>query len=203
MVKKGYGNKVYLFPAPLFRTFVVMKTSIVDDRKECSKCSKFLPFKDFGKDSKVKCGLTASCRECTNSRFQRWRSSLSEVEKVNKAKRYKQNLVDKGKVLTKEQRREKHLKYYYNITRKHYNNMLELQYSKCLICKCTLSDKFRGHVDHDHQSGVIRGILCRSCNLGLGHFRDDENILQSAITYLATSRSVLLEQETSNLKQHI
>jgi hypothetical protein len=39
-------------------------------------------------------------------------------------------------------------------------------------------------VDHDHVTGAVRGVLCKSCNYGLGNFRDDPALFVSAITYL-------------------
>ena len=61
----------------------------------------------------------------------------------------------------------------------------------CSICglKETWSDKWassepRLAVDHDHQMGMIRGYLCKRCNLGLGMFRDNPSLLQAAREYL-------------------
>jgi hypothetical protein len=59
--------------------------------------------------------------------------------------------------------------------------MLEEQGGKCPICR---KRKAR-HVDHDHVSGAVRGILCFNCNGGLGRFEDDPVKLRRAIAYLA------------------
>jgi hypothetical protein len=55
----------------------------------------------------------------------------------------------------------------------------------CSICEKDLNDKFA--IDHDHKTGKFRGILCNSCNVGLGHFRDDVKILNKAIAYLKSN----------------
>jgi len=40
------------------------------------------------------------------------------------------------------------------------------------------------HVDHDHKTGKIRGLLCKRCNVGMGYFKDDPSILKKAVRYL-------------------
>ena len=74
----------------------------------------------------------------------------------------------------------------YGITIEEYDLLLEQQDNKCAICGTnTPGGKGRFHVDHDHTSGAIRGLLCSSCNIGLGHFKDDPEILILAAEYLS------------------
>lgn len=72
----------------------------------------------------------------------------------------------------------------YGLTRDELDRMIERQQNQCLICKTLLT---RPHIDHDHQTGEIRGVLCSSCNTGLGMFSDNAEFLQSAIEYLSRS----------------
>lgn len=63
-------------------------------------------------------------------------------------------------------------------------SLAKTQGGLCAICKNRLLIK-RGHqLDHDHKTGAVRGILCMSCNTGLGHFKDDAGLLLRAIHYL-------------------
>jgi len=62
------------------------------------------------------------------------------------------------------------LKFYYGITEKEYESMLEAQGGKCAICKNPPKGGSRSkhlHIDHDHDSGKIRGLLCLRCNTRL------------------------------------
>lgn len=82
--------------------------------------------------------------------------------------------------------RRSNLKQKYNLTEEEYNDLLEEQNGQCLICGETPEEPLA--VDHDHATGVVRGLLCPQCNRGLGHFRDNIDYLQAAITYLARQR---------------
>lgn len=85
--------------------------------------------------------------------------------------------------------RKSHLKRKYGITVEEADALLEKQGGKCAICSVTEGDSrgFRMHIDHDHATGVVRGILCNLCNSGLGQFRDNPDLLTKAIAYLAAS----------------
>lgn len=63
-----------------------------------------------------------------------------------------------------------------------YEAMLVDQGGCCAICEKTMAPPC---VDHCHESGLVRGLLCANCNLGLGHLRDDAALLVAAIGYLA------------------
>jgi hypothetical protein len=67
----------------------------------------------------------------------------------------------------------------YDLTHDQYNRLLRF-HDGCGICKA----KTDLAIDHDHSTGAVRGLLCRSCNTGLGHFRDDPMLMERAIGYL-------------------
>jgi hypothetical protein len=67
--------------------------------------------------------------------------------------------------------------------------IIETQSGRCVICQTALSHeqgkRTSPHVDHDHTTGKVRGILCGNCNIALGAAKDDPIILAAMITYLA------------------
>lgn len=83
-------------------------------------------------------------------------------------------------------RREAVLKSRYGITLEDYETMLQEQGGSCAICKSLEpGDKnLNFHVDHCHATNKVRGLLCNTCNLGLGYFHDSVEDLTNAIEYL-------------------
>ena len=70
-------------------------------------------------------------------------------------------------------------------TEQDYRQFFDIQDGKCKICKKCNSDLKRGlFVDHNHTTGKARGLLCHSCNAGIGHFKDNATLLFSAIQYI-------------------
>ena len=72
----------------------------------------------------------------------------------------------------------------YDITADEYDEMLGCQDGGCKICGKSF-ERVKLAVDHDHNTGKVRGILCENCNRGLGMFKDDPELLKSAVQYLS------------------
>jgi hypothetical protein len=82
------------------------------------------------------------------------------------------------------QERAAHLKRKYGITIEQYDAMLEAQGGGCFICGRPPREDISLHVDHDHSTGKIRGILCFCCNNALADFQEDPILLAKAAAYL-------------------
>lgn len=86
--------------------------------------------------------------------------------------------------------RKHHLKSRYQLTPEEYQIKLKEQNYKCAICDKDVIDNIRGNnvvalsVDHNHSTGQVRKLLCHGCNTGLGHFREDPELLIKASEYL-------------------
>lgn len=76
--------------------------------------------------------------------------------------------------------RRRTLKIKYNMTIEDYNNLLASQNGSCSIC----ADDKNLVIDHCHTTNRVRGILCSTCNRGIGLMKDSVQVLQSAIEYL-------------------
>ena|SRR3990167_3853363 len=128
----------------------------------------------------------------------RWRENNPEkvlkysrlYEKRDKTKAYRKQYSQKKGSLNAKRWRDSNpekahnatLKYWYGITVEQYNQLFVDQKGLCAICK-EQSEK-RLCVDHEHDTGRIRGLLCRACNSGLGHFKENTNNFLNAIKYL-------------------
>ena len=80
-----------------------------------------------------------------------------------------------------ERQRRYKLKHFYGMTVEDYNSMYQQQQGACKICQKKFDQLV---VDHDHDTGEVRGLLCNPCNTGIGLFFDNVSTLENAITYL-------------------
>jgi hypothetical protein len=132
--------------------------------KICKKCKQEQPLCEYSFDFEA-AKFKETCNTCT----------------ANKIK-------EKKKELTKEEnQRLANYCYNYNITTEEYYKLEESQHFLCSICKKPTPNKFFC-VDHDHKTSNVRGLLCKNCNLGLGHFKDDISVMSSAIEYISKSK---------------
>lgn len=158
------------------------------ENRKCSKCGleKELNSNNFCKDKYDKSGFTYQCKVCRAIKQKEW--SLANPEKVkelnakNKLKRKAFYDSPEGIISS----RRSHLKRTYNLTLEEFNEKLESQNNVCAICNSSNTRDKHGvmAVDHCHNTGKIRGLLCFKCNSALGNFNDDKQLLIKAIKYL-------------------
>jgi hypothetical protein len=131
-------------------------------------------------------GLKTLCRSCGRDPYKKTIEQQKE-KRLATQKAWKLKNIDKAK--------EYSLQRYYGLSLAQFNAMSEAQEHKCIIC-----DEIKPlSVDHDHQSGKIRGLLCNPCNRALGWFKDDLECVKRAALYLAldltNARQLTQEQQ--------
>lgn len=112
-------------------------------------------------------------------------------EKPISAYRLDRRMKDGWQPTCKDCHKERAIKEKYGLSISAYREMLDKQKNRCAICGAHFvavaegRRTIRAHIDHDHSTGKVRGLLCRNCNWMLGQARDDQSILQRAIAYLS------------------
>lgn len=169
--------------------------------KQCTKCAEIgvgpKPRSDFCRNKSNADGLQVLCREHSREYNRAWAKRFPEKNRA-KGKRFREARPAQYRRLWIRQ----NLKKNYGLTVQQYDEMFEAQGGACAICKKALvrqTDDARpmlgqpadnvGRVDHCHETNSVRGILCFGCNVGLGKFRDDEELMLTAVRYLRASRA--------------
>jgi len=83
-------------------------------------------------------------------------------------------------------KRESHLQKKYGLSINDYDYYYHMQNGRCAIC----SKESKLYVDHNHKTGKIRELLCHSCNILIGHAKEDMFILQEAINYIIRHNTI-------------
>ncbi|WP_375490152.1 endonuclease VII domain-containing protein [uncultured Jatrophihabitans sp.] len=124
----------------------------------CPDCGEVKPLSEFPRNKRMPNGYMTYCKPCHNTR------TRASLEKNGGSRNY-------------------HLRRRYGITAEHADQMLAEQDGLCAICR----EAPAAHVDHDHASGRVRGLLCFNCNGALGQFRDRADLMLRAADYLQRS----------------
>jgi hypothetical protein len=123
----------------------------------CTKCEEPRDGSDFYRDSSKRFGFKQPCKKCNR-----------ESQRENKRK---------AKIREKLKRR--------GITESEFKAMLDAQNHACAICRAPASDQKKSlHIDHDHKTGKVRGLLCSHCNFMIGHALDSSKRLLAGAAYL-------------------
>ena|ERR1035441_6471333 len=149
--------------------------------KLCSKCKIEKSTNAFYAERKSG-RLGSRCKECTKKAVAEWEANhpgerKRNYEQIRQYNRdhYNRDYRDAHPPDSFQRRLRKH-----GLTHDEYINLVNQQNGLCAIC----DDALATDIDHDHETGVVRGLLCNNCNRGLGCFRDNLIFLQSAIEYL-------------------
>jgi hypothetical protein len=147
--------------------------------KKCGRCFLNKPFSEFRKNKGFRDNLNWECKECCRTYSKKWNLSNPDYHR--------------DYILFKT----------YNITIEDYNSFLVKQNYKCAICGISqeeLSKNIKNTpinfaVDHDHNTGKVRGLLCFRCNSSLGGFNDSVDVLDKAKQYLTTHLNPTVVEE--------
>lgn len=183
--------------------------------KRCPDCGVEKAISDFNRNSARPDGLQFYCRDCfsrrsaRNYRERRLRRGLAVRDRVaapaghkycprcrqvrphqqwHRNKSARDGFASYCKPCRNEMQRHEHLMRTFGLTEKQLDALIESQGGVCAICR----DGKPEHVDHDHDTGFVRGVLCGPCNMGLGLFKDDTLRLTSAVDYLHRARFAAL-----------
>lgn len=132
----------------------------VNGQKRCCMCHFTKEVAQFCADRNEPDGLLNRCRPCNSSM-----SSTYHAKNKDKAK-------------------NRWLLHKFNITLTQYTEILARQGGRCAVCHRTNPEQKYFPVDHKHSTGQVRGILCGTCNVGIGMFYDNPELLRQAAQYL-------------------
>ena len=171
---------------------------------KCNACERDLPLESFNKCTSITRGYQYKCKECTaiynssekvkakkREEIKQWRKDNPEKKKEQKKRHYEKHhekCLKRSKEwyhTNKDRYRNGAMLRKYGISLEEYNALREQQNYECALCKKHEDENYQGLViDHSHVTGKVRKLLCTSCNVGLGMFQDNPELLEKAAEYL-------------------
>lgn len=137
--------------------------SATPSEKKCAVCKIVKPAEAFGRRSINPKLLRGECRECGKMSSRKWaRAHVDYVKEVNHHGSFRRR----------------------GITKKEYNEFLTAQHGVCAICKGPQRLGSRFFIDHHHETGAVRGLLCANCNSAIGFLKDNADNCRQAAEYL-------------------
>jgi hypothetical protein len=147
----------------------------VESTVTCPSCGVARPPDDFYASRR-------DCRPCVRAAVRRYQRDNAEAISATRAAARR---TPEGK----RKQADRSFRRYYGIGIDDVLILLAMQGGGCAICRTPLSVPAKGtHVDHDHETGAVRGILCATCNLMIGHSQEDPLRLRLAAEYLERPR---------------
>jgi hypothetical protein len=173
------------------------------ESKFCKRCSRQLPRKKFSSNRSTSDGLQFYCRQCGAAIYRERQAAKGKVvrEKVVVPPGFKHcRDCDETKPLsewhtnrasrdgysayciacTAVRGRESYFRRKYGLSQQEIADLITAQRGRCCICLRRPAE----HIDHDHVTGRVRGVLCFTCNAALGQLQDDPTIIRRAADYV-------------------
>lgn len=158
--------------------------------KICSTCKKSKLVSEFYKRKDRPLGYTSLCKLCIK-KGKKQSNQKHRKKRLAYSRKYAQEHKELAKIHAKKYRYRgskglaKQLQTTSKELTKTYDKLFDIQKGRCAICGKHESELgMRLCIDHNHETKEIRALLCRPCNLGIGNFNEDVNLLQCAIRYL-------------------
>lgn len=165
---------------------------------QCTKCKETKSEDKFSSDKLKRNGYCSQCRECKNIYSKQYGEDNKILRLAKAKKRYAanpeinkkkssdwKNTKRKDPIAWKAYVKNHELYNTFGITLDQYNQMFDNQNGCCQICsEHQIKFKRALSVDHNHDTGEVRGLLCSRCNTGIGQLRDSIELLEKAIVYL-------------------
>ncbi|MEU2335640.1 endonuclease VII domain-containing protein [Streptomyces sp. NPDC013172] len=175
--------------------------------KHCRKCERDLPPAAFARDKNRCDGLQVYCRECvaecSAAHYRRRREAVGKTvrekvdvpaghkrcpqcEVVKPHSEWERNKTSSDgwasycRACRVERNRLSYFKRTYGLTKVERDALIASQHGVCCICLSAPA----AHVDHCHETGRVRGVLCFSCNAALGQFKDQPDVMRRAAAYV-------------------
>jgi len=151
----------------------------MNNTKICTDCGEPKDFSEFSPRKHGKNGLNSQCKSCRSKDAREYR--LENKEKyIENNRNWRKN--NPGKY---SKRTRGYVLKRYGISEEEYDEIFEKQSGVCAICK----DKPTGtlHIDHDHVTGKVRGLLCHRCNTSMGLMKENKDNLGNMIDYLKSN----------------
>lgn len=153
--------------------------------KDCPRCDTALPLEAFNRDKSRKGGLSCWCRGCqaeAQKAFRALRMADPEYRAACVAQTVAWNAANPE--VAERTKRRSHLKRLYGMTLERYEELHESQGGLCAICDKPEKGGRWLSVDHNHETGQVRQLLCSQCNLGIGAVGESPEWFDRAKAYL-------------------
>jgi len=163
------------------------------DTKICCRCGEEFPksTKYFFTNKSKPDGLRYECKECSKKHVEKNKEKISEQRKAYRD-RNKERLLEEKRAIyrrpsVKLRVKKAQMRLKYGVSEEVVQELMDIQRGCCAICQDSLvspESKRSFMIDHNHDTGEVRGLLCLSCNSAIGLLKEDEEVLTSAIRYL-------------------